>query len=77
MKIKINSHTVFLFPTGLLANGFATGIVCKKLKEEGIILTRKQFTLIIKELRRYKKKHSSWNLVEISEKSGNTVTIRI
>ena len=80
MKIAINSGDtkfVFRFPTGLVFNRLTAGIVCRKLKKEGINLTRKQTVLFIKELKRYKKTHRDWNLVEVSENDTNSVIIKI
>ena len=75
MKITINDRTVFLFPTGLIANRFTAGIVCRKLKKEGIQLTRKQILLFFKEIKRYKKSHADWNLVEVDSKDGDRAKI--
>lgn len=77
MKITINTRTVFLFPTGLIAYCFAAGMIRRKLKKEGIRLTRKQTWLFIKEIRRYKKNHTDWNLVEVEDKNGDTVRLKI
>ncbi len=80
MKISINSgdtKLVFRFPTGLVFNRLTAGIVCRKLKKEGIHLTRKQTVLFIKELKKYKKKHRDWNLVEASENDTNSIVIKI
>ena len=77
MKIKENERTVFVFPTRLIANRFTSGIVRKALKKRGVALTRRQTRLFIKELKRYKKTHTEWKLVEVYEKSGNTATITL
>ena len=80
MKISIKSDKlkmVLRFPTGLVINRFTAGIVCRKLKKEGIHLTRKQTVLFIKELKKYKKKHRDWNLVEASENDTNSIVIKI
>lgn len=80
MKISINSgdtKLVFRFPTGLVFNRLTAGIVCRKLKKEGFHLTRKQTVLFIKELKRYKKTHRDWNLVEVSENDTNSIVIKI
>jgi hypothetical protein len=77
MKITINDRTVFLFPTGYIANRITAGIVCRKLKKEGIRLTRKQVSLFINEIKRYKKSHADWNLVEVDSKDGDRVTVKI
>ena len=80
MKISIKSDKlkmVFRFPTGLVLNRLTAGIACRKLKKEGFHLTRKQTVLLIKELKRYKKTHRDWNLVEITESDTNSVIIKI
>ena len=77
MKITINTRTVFLFPTGLVLNRLTAGIIRRKLKKEGIRLTKKQTLLFIKTIRRYKKSHTDWNLVEVESKNGDTITVRI
>ncbi len=77
MKITINTRTVFLLPTGLIANRFTAGIIRRKLKKEGVRLTRKQTSLFIKVIRRYKKNHPDWNLVEVNGKNGDAVKVKI
>ena len=77
MKITINTRTVFIFPTGLIMNRFTSGIIRRKLKKEGIRLTRKQVSLFINEIKRYKKSHADWNLVEVDSKDGDRVTVKI
>ena len=65
------------FPTGLILNRLTAGIVRKELEKEGILLTRKQTILFIKELKRYKKKHRDWNLVEVEGSDEDSVIIKI
>lgn len=80
MKISINSgdtRLVFRFPTGLVLNRLTAGIVCRRLKKEGIHLTRKQTVLFIKELKRYKRTHRDWNLVEIEENGEDSIIVKI
>lgn len=80
MKISINwDNTKFTlhFPTALVLNRLTAGIVRKQLKKEGFHLTRKQTVLLIKELKRYKKTHRDWNLVEVTESGTNSVIIKI
>lgn len=80
MKISIKSDKlkmVLRFPTGLVINRFTAGIIRKSLKKKGIHLSRKQTVLFIKELKRYKKKHRDWNLVEVTESGTNSVIIKI
>ena len=77
MKIIINDRTVFIFPSGLIVNRFTTGIIRKKLRKEGVSLTGKEALLFFKEIKRYKKAHGNWNLIEAESKDGNTVKIKI
>lgn len=80
MKISINSgdtKLVFRFPTGLVLNRLTAGIVCRRLKKEGIHLTRKQTVLFIKELKRYKRTHRDWNLVEIEGSDEDSIIVKI
>ncbi len=80
MKVLINwdeTKLALRFPTGLILNRLTAGIVCRKLKKEGVTLTRKQTVLFIKELKRYKRKHRDWSLVEVEENGKNRVIIKI
>ena len=80
MKISIKSDKlkmVLRFPTGLVINRLTAGIIRRSLKKKGIHLSRKQTVLFIKELKRYKKKHRDWNLVEVTENDTNSVIIKI
>lgn len=77
MRIKKNKHTVFLFPTRLILNNFTAGIIRRKLKKDGINVTKKQILPIIKEIKRYKKRNSNWIFAQINEKNGNTITWKI
>lgn len=79
MKIAIKWDETKLslrFPTGLVLNRLTAGIVRKQLKKEGIHLTRKQTVLFIKELKKYRRHHRDWNLVEVTE-NDNHVIIKI
>ena len=77
MKIKVNNRTVFLFPTALIANFFTAGIIRRKLKKDGIKLNRKQTILFIRDIKRYKKFNSDWNLVEVDCENGDKIFVKI
>ena len=80
MKISINwDNTKFTlcFPTSLALNRCTAGMVRRELEKEGIHLTRKQAVLFIRELKKYKRRHRDWNLVEVTENDGNHVIIKI
>ena len=77
MKVTINRHTVFRFPTRLIVNRITAAILRIKLKKEGLLLTRKQTIQVIKEYRKYKRNHPDWNIAEIIDSDGDTVKITI
>ena len=77
MKITVNGRTVFRFPTGMIFNSLTAGIVKKSLKKDGINLTRKQTAMLIKEIKRYRRTHADWYLVEVYEKSGEVIRVKI
>jgi replication-associated recombination protein RarA len=80
MKISIkwdDTKLTLRFPTSLVLNRLTAGIVRKQLKKEGIHLTRKQTVLFIKELKRYKKTHRDWNLVEVEGSDEDSVIVKI
>ena len=77
MRITVNNRNVFIFPTGLVINRVTSGIIRKKLKKEGVQLTRKQTLLFIKAIRFYKRNHSDWYLIEIEDADGDTVKVKI
>ena len=76
MKITVNNRTAVLAPTGLVINRLTARIFLRRLKKEGVHITRKQLLLCLKEFKRYKKEHPEWNLIEVCSKDGNTVNIK-
>lgn len=77
MRITVNDRTVFRFPTALAINGLTAGLIRRRLKKEGVRLTGKQIRLSIRALRRFKKQHDTWNLVELDSGGGDAVRIRL
>ena len=77
MKVTINNKTVFMFPTRLAINRLTAGFIRRKLREEGVKLSRKQTVRMIKTLHKYRRKHPEWNLVEITETDGDSIIVRI
>ncbi|MBQ7378820.1 MAG: hypothetical protein IJW70_03960 [Clostridia bacterium] len=77
MKVTVNSKTVFMFPTRLAINRLTAGFIRKKLRKEGVKLSRKQTVRMIKALRKYRRKHPEWNLVEACEGGGDRVIVKL
>ena len=77
MRISVNSKTVFRFPTCLIVNRLSVGILRRKLRKNGLKLTRKQTALFIKEFKAYKKEAPDWNLVEVTKENKDHITVKI
>ena len=76
MKITVNTHTIY-FPTFLVVNRVTVGMICRWLKKQGILLTKKDFLLLLKKLRLFQRQHGDWNLVEIQSQDQTKIQIRL
>lgn len=81
MKIQIKESGGHKFclpiPTGAVFGHITAAILPRALKDEGITITKKQAYQLLRELRRYKKAHPDWILVDIESASGDTVKITV
>ena len=77
MKVTINNKTVFMFPTRLVINRLTAGFIRRKLRKEGVKLSRKQTVRMIKTLHKYRRKRPEWNLVDAREAGGDHVIVRL
>ena len=77
MKVRVNDKTVFMFPTRLAINRLTAGFIRRKLRKEGVKLSRKQTVRMIKTLHKYRRKHPKWNLVDAREAGGDHVIVRL
>ena len=81
MKIQIKEaggHKFCLpIPTGSVFGHLTAAFLPRVLKDEDITITRKQAYQFLKELRRYKKQHPDWILVDIQSANGDTVKIAV
>ena len=81
MKIIVKSddhkNIKLLFPTGLLLNNITAIFVHRAMKKKGISIRIGHLRTLMKVLKRYKRKHKNWNLVEVNSSDGNYVQIKI
>ena len=81
MKIVVKSNegpNIWLpIPSGLVLNRFTAGFAPKYLKEHGLDITKEQAITFIKELNRYRRKHSEWVLAEVHSSDGEYVKIKL
>jgi len=67
MKIRI--------PIGLAFNRVTAGFIAKRCQKEGTNISKKQLRVLIKEVKKYKKSHKTWKLVEVESADGAHVEI--
>ena len=81
MKIQIKDSENHKFcvpiPTGAVFGHITAALLPRALQDKGITITKKQAYLFIRELRRYKKHHPDWVLVDIEDSCGDTVKITV
>ncbi|HHX72294.1 MAG TPA: hypothetical protein GX701_05130 [Clostridiales bacterium] len=71
---KIN----IVLPTGMVLNRLTAWFACKAIrKHSDLKITRKQALRFIKELRRCKRRHRGWKLVEVESSDGDYVEIKL
>lgn len=64
-------------PTILLLNRVSVNIICKILKEHNVYVDKKNLIKILKLCRKYKKKNSSFVLLEVDSADGEHIEITI
>ena len=81
MKIIVKSNDEpncwLPIPSGLVLNRFTAGLAPKFLKKHGIDITKEQATRIIDELKRFRRSHPDWVLVEVESSDGDYVKIKL
>jgi len=81
MKIQIKEaggHKFTLpIPTGAVFGHLTAAFLPRVLKDEDVTITRKQAYQLLKELRRFKKRHPDWILVDIQSANGDMVKITV
>jgi hypothetical protein len=77
MKIKKNARTIFVLPSRVITNSLAIKIIHHKLKKERIFFTKKQISILIKEILQHKKTHKHWKFLELCTKDGDIIVVEI
>lgn len=72
-----DSHLNIPIPTRLVFNGLTAGLLCRGLEKHGTHMTRKQLMVFVKELRRFRRRHPRWTLVEVEGHEGEQVKITL
>ena len=80
MKIVVKSKEkpkVVSFPTALILSKPMARFLAVRLQKYGVNITKKQAVKLAVELKRYRKKHSQWVLVEVQTSKGDHVEIEL
>ncbi|MBQ7363044.1 MAG: hypothetical protein IJW48_01195 [Clostridia bacterium] len=65
------------FPTWLILNRFGARITWQVLKKHEVHITSRQLRRLVRAMKKCKKTHPGWRLVEVSEHDGGRVVIDI
>lgn len=77
VKAKNGPNLRLILPTGLILNRFAAGWVCKSMEINGMHLSKEQAVTFLQELKRYRRKHRDWVLVEAESANGDYVKVKL
>ena len=80
MKITVRSDEVNLripIPTGLVFNDLTAALVPKFMEQNGVTITAKQARKFIRAMRKFKRRHRDWTLVEVQSAEGDYVEIKL
>lgn len=66
-----------VLPTGMVLNRLTASMAPGLLEKKGIIITGEQMLLLIQALRRCRRHHPEWKLVEIDSSKGEHIEISL
>lgn len=64
-------------PTGLIFNGLTASIAAKTASGYGVTITARQMNRLFAIVRRYKKAHPDWVLVDVQSADGDHVMVKL
>ena len=81
MIIKVRSEggpNLFIpIPTGLLCNRLTAGFSAKMMEQNGMHATPEQMVRFFRAVRRYKRNHPDWVMVEVESSNGDYVYVKL
>ena len=81
MLIKVRSqdgpNLTIPIPTGLLCNRLTVGFAAKMMEQNGMHATPEQMVRFFRAVRRYKRKHPDWVMVEVESSNGDYVYVKL
>lgn len=64
-------------PTGLVFNDLTAALAPKFMEQNGITITAKQARKVIRAMRKFKRRHRDWVLVEVQSADGDYVEVKL
>ena len=81
MLVKVRStdgpNLTIPIPTGLFCNRLTAGIAAKAMAQNGMTITPEQMVRLFKTVRRYKRNHPDWVMVEVQSADGDYVYVKL
>ena len=78
IRVKDKEHNIrFWFPTGLFLSRPFAAAIARGARDKGVPLTGKQLHVLFKAIKRYRKEHKDWVLLEVDSKSGEKAFIKL
>ena len=78
LRIKDKSHNIRLWlPSGLFLSRPFAAAIARGARDKGVPLTGKQLNVLFKAIKRYRKEHKDWVLLEVDSKSGEKAFIKL
>lgn len=77
MQIKVYKAMDLRLPTALALNGLTAMVFAPKLRAQGYDISAAQLCVFFREIRRYRRAHPEWDLVEVLSDDREMVRIRL
>ena len=81
MEIVVESNserTVRIpIPTGLVLNRFFAAVISSELKKKNVEIPPARLYRLFREIRKYKRRHPEWTLVDVQRTDGEHVTVKL
>jgi len=64
-------------PSRLALNGLSAALLSKALNNQNIVIAAKQLRILFRAIKKYKRKHPKWKLIEVHDHDGDSVEITL
>ena len=66
-----------ILPTSLILNSITAGFAVKEAEENGVKITKEQMINLFKAIKKYKRRHRGWTLVDAVSSDGSEVRVKL